>query len=191
MKVEIQQKRSERSRGLSRLVSIESDNHPGKKYQSSELSMAVVTRYHHQIHVFRLTVRDEKWGWKKREEKRSGVNRLLSSPTMLGHEYLSLLLFFLLQHHLSLPLSVSVTLKVDFVCCEVMADCHLKTRVHSKIFVLWSVKSCSFVLPLLFFSFFLNFFLINSSEARLELMENWITDCFFNAVHSIWQKGVH
>lgn len=72
--------------------------------------MAVVTRYHHQIHVFRLTVTDEKGGTEEREEKRSGVNRSLSSPPVLGHEYLSLLLFFLLQHHLPLHLSASVTL---------------------------------------------------------------------------------
>lgn len=33
--------------------------------------MAVVTRYHHQIHVFRLTVTDEKWG--RRKERKRGV----------------------------------------------------------------------------------------------------------------------
>lgn len=33
--------------------------------------MAVVTRYHHQIHVCRLTVIDENWGWRK--ERKRGV----------------------------------------------------------------------------------------------------------------------
>lgn len=51
------------------MVSIKADTNPGKKYQSSELSMAVVTRYHRQIHVFRLTVKDEKCGGAKERER--------------------------------------------------------------------------------------------------------------------------
>lgn len=77
--------------------------------------MAVVTRYHHQPRVSRLTVRDGEVRTHEREKK-SGVNRWLSSRPVLGHEYLSLPLSFLLQHHLSGPFLFAYDLlKVDFV----------------------------------------------------------------------------
>lgn len=107
----------------------------------------------------------------RREEKRSGVNWSLSPPPILGQKYLSLLLYFLLQHHLSLHLSMSKTLQ-RYVRCEAMTGCCLKTdEERRKIWFSWDTKAeLSSSAPLLFFFLNKNWCLAHAPAIN----NNWI-----------------
>lgn len=76
----------------------------------------------------------------KREEKKSGVNRSLSSLPVLGHEYLSLLFFFLPQRHLSLHLDDSQGSLC--VCFKAMAGHSLKTDTRK--YLLYEARKAAF-----------------------------------------------